>query len=83
MSSELEDTMTAMTVTHLAAQEHINDLLREAERSRRVAEVRPSASHGPNLRLFRPWVAPMPAISALGVVLKRGTQTPERAGTAP
>jgi len=34
--------MTGITVTHLAAQEHINDLLREAEHSRRVAEVRPS-----------------------------------------
>jgi hypothetical protein len=41
MSSELEDTMTAITVTHLAAQEHINDLLRDAEHSRRAAEVRP------------------------------------------
>ena len=33
--------MTGITVTHLAAQEHINDLLREAEHSRRVADVRP------------------------------------------
>jgi hypothetical protein len=41
MSSELEDTMTAITLTHLAAQERINDLLREAEHSRRVADVRP------------------------------------------
>jgi hypothetical protein len=42
MSSELEDTMTATSITHLAAQEHLNDLLREAEHGRRVAEVRPS-----------------------------------------
>jgi hypothetical protein len=42
MSSELEDTMTATSITHLVAQEHINDLLREAEHSRRAAEVRPS-----------------------------------------
>lgn len=34
--------MTAITLTHLAAQEHINDLLRQAERNRRAAEVRPT-----------------------------------------
>jgi hypothetical protein len=42
MSSELEDTMTATSLTYLVAQEHINDLLREADRNRRAAEVRPS-----------------------------------------
>ena len=42
MSSELEDTVTATTLTHLVAQEHINDLLREAERCQRVAEARRS-----------------------------------------
>jgi len=42
MSSELEDTMTATSLTYLAAQEHINDLLREAKHSRRAAEVRRS-----------------------------------------
>jgi hypothetical protein len=42
MSSELEDTMTATSITHLAAHEHINDLLLEAEHSRRAAEVRRS-----------------------------------------
>jgi hypothetical protein len=34
--------MTAITLTQLAAQEHTNDLLREAERNRRAAEVRPT-----------------------------------------
>ena len=34
--------MTAASLTYLAAREHINDLLREAEHSRRAAEVRPS-----------------------------------------
>jgi hypothetical protein len=33
--------MTAATLTYLIAQEHINDLMRDAERRRRVAEVRP------------------------------------------
>jgi hypothetical protein len=37
--NELEDTMTATDLTYLAAKEHINDLMREAERSRRAAEV--------------------------------------------
>ena len=34
--------MTATSLTYLAAQEHVADLLREAEHSRRAAEVRPS-----------------------------------------
>jgi hypothetical protein len=34
--------MTATSIRHLVAQEHINDLLHEAERNRRAAEVRPS-----------------------------------------
>jgi hypothetical protein len=29
------------TLAYLAAQEHVNDLIREAERSRQQAEVRP------------------------------------------
>ena len=32
--------MTHTTLTYVAAQEHINDLMRSAERRRRVAEVR-------------------------------------------
>jgi len=32
--------MNATTLTHLAAREHINDLLREAEAGRRAAGVR-------------------------------------------
>ena len=35
---ELEETMTATTLTYLAAREHINDLRREAERHRRAAD---------------------------------------------
>jgi hypothetical protein len=31
--------MTATTLTYLVSQEHINDLMREAESSRRAAEV--------------------------------------------
>ena len=31
--------MTATTVTYLVAQEHVNDLMRDAERCRRVAEA--------------------------------------------
>jgi hypothetical protein len=31
--------MTATTLTHIAAAEHVNDLRREAERQRRAAEV--------------------------------------------
>ena len=31
--------MTATTLTYLAAREHVNDLLREAERNRRAADV--------------------------------------------
>ena len=34
--------MTATSPSYLAAEEHINDLLREAEHSRRAAEVRRS-----------------------------------------
>ena len=32
--------MTATTLTYIAAQEHINDLLRNAERHHRAAEAR-------------------------------------------
>ena len=32
--------MTHTTLTYLAAQEHINDLMRDAERRRRVVEAR-------------------------------------------
>jgi hypothetical protein len=32
------------TVAHLAAQEHVNDLVREAERQRQQAQVRPRSS---------------------------------------
>ncbi len=32
--------MTASTITYLIAREHINDLIRDAERRRHVAEVR-------------------------------------------
>lgn len=32
--------MTATSLTYLAAREHINDLMRDAERGRRVAEAR-------------------------------------------
>ena len=32
--------MTATALTYLVAQEHINDLMRDAERRRRVADVR-------------------------------------------
>ena len=35
----LEETMTATTLTYLAAREHVNDLLREAQRNRRAADV--------------------------------------------
>jgi hypothetical protein len=31
--------LTATTITRLAAREHVNDLVREAERTRRAAEV--------------------------------------------
>jgi hypothetical protein len=44
MSSELEDTMTATSITYLVAHEHINDLRREAERNRRAAQGRRSRS---------------------------------------
>jgi hypothetical protein len=40
ISTELEETMTHTTLTYLAAQEYINDLMRDAERRRRVAEAR-------------------------------------------
>ncbi len=32
--------MTATALTYIVAQEHINDLMRDADRRRRVAEVR-------------------------------------------
>jgi hypothetical protein len=37
---EPEDTVTATALTYIVAQEHINDLRRQAERHRRVVEVR-------------------------------------------
>ena len=37
--NEPEETMTASTVTYLAAREHINDLLREADRDRDAAKA--------------------------------------------
>ena len=43
MSNELEEAMTATTITYLAAREHLNDLRREAEQSRRAP--RPQRSH--------------------------------------
>jgi hypothetical protein len=33
--------MTATALTDIVAQEHINDLMRDAERGRRAAEARP------------------------------------------
>jgi hypothetical protein len=38
-ANEPEDTMTATSLTYLAAQEHINELRHEAERHRRAAEL--------------------------------------------
>jgi hypothetical protein len=38
-TDELEETMTATTLTYIAAREHINDLRREADRHRRAGEV--------------------------------------------
>ncbi len=45
--------MTATTLTHLAAREHVNDLLRKAERNRHRAEV--SASRRIRLSIHRPF----------------------------
>lgn len=46
--------MTGTSLTYLAAQEHVNDLLREAESSRRAAESRPTRRVKISLpRLFR------------------------------
>jgi len=42
MSNELEEAMTATTLTHLAAREHINDLRRQAEQSRRAPRLQRS-----------------------------------------
>lgn len=39
IANELEEIMTAAPLTDIAAQEHINDLRREAERHRLAAEV--------------------------------------------
>jgi hypothetical protein len=38
----LEGTMTATSLTYLAAREHIDDLRRDADRHRRAAQARPA-----------------------------------------
>jgi hypothetical protein len=50
-TDELEETMTATTLTHIAAREHINELRREAERYRCAAEV--TTPRGPRRSIAR------------------------------
>ena len=63
------------TLTYLAAREHINDLLREADQARRASES--TSTRRPRPRVA--WASTSPTVSADAITLRLSRSTDDRA----